>query len=121
MFDHMYLMLYNLLWTSLPPVAIGVLDQMAPDHVLESKPHLYIRGRKSRVYKPYSFWLNMLDAFYQSLIIFFISFGAYNDMDVGLWECGTTVITASLFVMCLHLAIETKSWVILLVKLKWNF
>ena len=122
MFDHMYLMLYNLLWTSLPPVAIGVLDQMAPDHVLESKPHLYIRGRKSRVYKPYSFWLNMLDAFYQSLIIFFISFGAYNDMDVGLWECGTTVITASLFVMCLHLAIETKSWVIFSSnRIFWNF
>ena len=56
MFDHMYLMLYNLLWTSLPPVAIGVLDQVAPDFLLESKPHLYIRGRKSRVYKTYSFW-----------------------------------------------------------------
>ena len=56
----------------------------------------------------------MLDAFYQSIVIFFISYGVYNDMDVGLWQCGTTVITASLFVMCLHLAIETKSWVRLL-------
>ena len=99
-------------------MSLGVLDQDAPDILLGAKPELYARGRESRVYKPYSFWLNMLDAFYQSLIIFFISFGAYNDMDVGLWECGTTVITASLFVMCLHLAIETKSWVILLVKSK---
>jgi len=88
------------------------LDQVAPDFLLESKPHLYIRGRKSRVYKPYSFWLNMLDAFYQSLVIFFISFGTYNGMNVGLWEFGTTIITASLFVMNFHLAIETKSWTI---------
>ena len=25
MMDHMYLMLYNLLWTSLPPVALGIV------------------------------------------------------------------------------------------------
>lgn len=54
----------------------------------------------------------MLDAFYQSLVIFFISFGTYNGMNVGLWEFGTTIITASLFVMNFHLAIETKSWTI---------
>lgn len=63
----------------------------------------------------------MLDAFYQSIVIFFISYGVYNDMDVGLWQCGTTVITASLFVMCLHLAIETKSWVRLLLSFYSTF
>merc|ERR1712223_966630 len=83
MFDSMYLMMYNLLWTSLPPMAIGVLDQDAPDFILGSKPKLYVRGRESHVYKPYSFWLNMLDALYQSMVIFFVSYGAYYNSDVG--------------------------------------
>jgi len=113
MFDHMYLMLYNLLWTSLAPMAIGVLDQDAPDCVLSAKPQLYSRGRSSLVYKPYSFWLNMLDALYQSFAIFFIAFGAYQGSDVGLWEFGTAVLTSSLCVMLIHLALETKSWTIM--------
>lgn len=90
----------------------GVLDQDAPDIVLESNPKLYARGRDSRVYKPYSFWLNMLDALYQSLVLFFISYGAYYNSDVGLYEFGTTLMTSCLCVMLLHQAVETKSWVI---------
>ena len=91
----------------------GVLDQDAPDIVLESNPKLYARGRDSRVYKPYSFWLNMLDALYQSLVLFFISYGAYYNSDVGLYEFGTTLMTSCLCVMLLHQAVETKSWVII--------
>ena len=90
----------------------GVLDQDAPDIVLESNPKLYARGRESRVYKPYSFWLNMLDALYQSLVLFFISYGSYYNSDVGLYEFGTTLMTSCLCVMLLHQAVETKSWVI---------
>ena len=53
----------------------------------------------------------MMDALYQSLVIFFIAYGAYLRIDVGLWEFGTTLITSSLCVMLLHQAVETKSWV----------
>jgi len=113
MFDSMYLMMYNLLWTSLPPMAIGVLDQDAPDILLESKPELYVRGRESRVYKPYSFWFNMMDALYQSVVIFFLSFGSYYNTHTGLWEFGTSLMTTCLCVMLLHQAVETKSWTII--------
>ena len=71
MIDQMYLMLYNLIFTSIPPMAIGVFDQDAPDKLLESKPHLYKQGRLGQVYRSHSFWLNMADAMYQSLVIFF--------------------------------------------------
>ena len=93
---------------------LGVLDQDAPDIVLESKPRLYVRGRESHVYKPYSFWLNMVDSLYQSLVIFFVSYGAYFNSDVGLWEFGTAIITSCLCTMLIHQAVETKSWVIFL-------
>ena len=90
---------------------LGVLDQDAPDILLESKPELYVRGRESRVYKPYSFWFNMMDALYQSVVIFFLSFGSYHNTDTGIWEFGTSLMTTCLCVMLLHQAVETKSWV----------
>lgn len=53
----------------------------------------------------------MLDALYQSLIIFFIAEAAYWDSDVGIWEFGTTITTSCLITMLIHGAIEIKSWV----------
>ena len=112
MIDQMYLMLYNLIFTSIPPMAIGVFDQDAPDKLLESKPHLYKQGRLGQVYRSHSFWLNMADAMYQSLVIFFFAVGAYSKSSVGIWEFGTTMCTQCLLVMSLHVAIEIKSWTI---------
>ena len=60
MIDQMYLMLFNLLFTSLPPVALGVFDRSAPASVLVNKPALYAAGRLSTAYKPHSFWVNDL-------------------------------------------------------------
>lgn len=45
MIDQMYLMLFNLLFTSLPPVAVGVFDRNAPADLLTSQPKLYSVGR----------------------------------------------------------------------------
>lgn len=61
-------------------------------------------------YKPYSFWLNMLDAVYQSLVIFFIAEAAYAGSSVDIWEFGTTITTSCLYTMLVHGAIEIKSW-----------
>lgn len=71
--DQMYLMLYNLLFTSLPPLTLGVYDQLAPAGVLLASPQLYGRGRLGLVYQPHSFWITMADALYQSIVIFFIT------------------------------------------------
>jgi len=112
MIDQMYLMLFNLLFTSLPPLAVGVFDRDAPADLLSSSPPLYSVGRLSTVYKPYSFWINMADALYQSLVVFFVAFGAFTESDIGLWEFGTMVCSQCVVVMLLQLGVETKSWTI---------
>lgn len=53
----------------------------------------------------------MLDAFYQSLVIFFVATAAYADTEVDMWEFGTTITTSCLITMLLHGAIEIRSWV----------
>ncbi|XP_022901722.2 phospholipid-transporting ATPase VD isoform X1 [Onthophagus taurus] len=113
MIDQMYLMLYNLLFTSLPPIAIGVYDQNAPEELLINEPYLYRRGRLGRAYKSHSFWLTLFDALYQSIAVFFICFCVYYDTDIGLFEFGTVLTTACMFVMLLHAGIEIRSWTII--------
>jgi len=112
MIDQMYLMLFNLFFTSLPPVAVGVFDRDAPADLLSSSPDLYAVGRLSTVYKPHSFWVNMADALYQSLVVFFVAFGAFNGSDMGLWEFGTLLCSQCILVMLIQLGVETKSWTI---------
>lgn len=53
----------------------------------------------------------MLDALYQSLVIFFVAKAAFWDSDVDVWVFGTTITSSCLFTMLLHCAIEIKSWV----------
>ncbi|KAJ9587010.1 hypothetical protein L9F63_019389, partial [Diploptera punctata] len=113
MIDQMYLMLFNLLFTSLPPLAIGVYDQDAREELLLARPNLYRQGRLGLVYKPHSFWITMADSLYQSIVIFFLTEGAYHDTNVGMWEFGTTVTTSCLIVMLFHVGIETRSWTII--------
>lgn len=113
MLDDMFLMLFNLLFSSLSPFAIGIYDQDAPEEILLAQPHLYRQGRLGRVYKPHSFWVTMADCLYQSLVVFFVARGAFNDSDVGLWQFGTTVTTCCMFIMLLQAAIEIRSWTII--------
>ncbi|XP_053539553.1 phospholipid-transporting ATPase VA isoform X2 [Ictalurus punctatus] len=65
---------------------------------------------KNAEYKPYMFWMNMIDAFYQSLICFFIPYFAYADSDVDLFSWGTPITTLALLTILLQLGIETKTW-----------
>ncbi|CAH0560353.1 unnamed protein product [Brassicogethes aeneus] len=113
MIDQMYLMLYNFLFTSLPPIVLGVYDKDAPSDLLRSKPYLYRAGRLGLVYRPYSFWLTMLDSVYQSLVIFYVCKVAYDDTEVDIFEFGTVCTTACMFVMLAHACIETRSWTII--------
>ena len=92
-------------------LSTGVLDQDVPDTLLDRLPHLYAHGRLSQVYKPYSFWLNMVDAMYQSLVIFYVAYGAFAGSDVGIWEFGTVICTECLVVNSLHLAVNIRAWV----------
>ncbi|KAJ8679281.1 hypothetical protein QAD02_015068 [Eretmocerus hayati] len=113
MIDQIYLMLYNLLFTSLPPLILGVYDQMAPANLLMESPSLYARGRLASVYQPHSFWVTMADALYQSIVIFFFTEAIYHDTEVDIWEFGSTITTTCIVVMLIHIGIEVRSWTII--------
>ncbi|KAK2717920.1 hypothetical protein QYM36_006646 [Artemia franciscana] len=110
MMDQLYLMFFNLFFTALPPMAMGILDQDAPAEVLTNNPRLYLYGRESRGYRMWHYWINTVDAVFQSLVIFFVAYLAYNNSKVDIWEFGTCVTTTCVFVMNFHIALDFKTW-----------
>ncbi|KAM4795955.1 phospholipid-transporting ATPase VA [Rhinophrynus dorsalis] len=110
MIDQWYLIFFNLLFSSIPQLVTGILDKDLPAEMLIATPQLYKSGPNMEEYKPHMFWRNMIDAFYQSLVCFFIPYFAFYDSDIDLFTWGTPIVTCALFTIMMHLGIETKTW-----------
>nr|BAC11299.1 unnamed protein product [Homo sapiens] len=117
MTDYWVLIFFNLLFTSAPPVIYGVLEKDVSAETLMQLPELYRSGQKSEAYLPHTFWITLLDAFYQSLVCFFVPYFTYQGSDTDIFAFGNPLNTAALFIVLLHLVIESKSltWIHLLV------
>uniref|UniRef100_A0A674EFB1 Phospholipid-transporting ATPase n=1 Tax=Salmo trutta TaxID=8032 RepID=A0A674EFB1_SALTR len=111
MIDQWYLIFFNLMFSAFPQLVTGTLDKDVSSETLQDLPQLYMNGQNSEEYKPYMFWMTMIDAFYQSLVCFFIPYCAYADSDVDLLSWGTPITTLALFTILIHLGLETKTWV----------
>uniref|UniRef100_A0A8C9TEB2 Phospholipid-transporting ATPase n=1 Tax=Scleropages formosus TaxID=113540 RepID=A0A8C9TEB2_SCLFO len=110
MIDQWFLIFFNLMFSAFPQLITGTLDKDVSAETLQDLPQLYMNGQNSEEYKPYMFWMNMIDAFFQSLVCFFIPYFAYADSDVDLFTWGTPITSLALFTILLHLGIETKTW-----------
>ena len=71
--DGVNLFMFNLAYTSLPIIVVGVADQDLRAEVLLKDKTLYNQGRLSQVYTRGDFWISMLEAFYQSLVVFLVA------------------------------------------------
>uniref|UniRef100_A0A8C8DLR5 Phospholipid-transporting ATPase n=1 Tax=Oryzias sinensis TaxID=183150 RepID=A0A8C8DLR5_9TELE len=111
MINSWVLILFNLLFTSVPPLIYGVLDQDTAADALEEHPELYQAARSSKVYVPSIFWITILDAFYQSCICFFIPYFALAGSDVDGLSFGSPINTSALFIILLHQVIESHTLV----------
>ncbi|QEU59569.1 Dnf1/Dnf2 [Kluyveromyces lactis] len=77
LFEYTYLTLFNLAFTSLPVIFLGILDQDVNDIVSMVVPQLYRVGILRSEWNQTKFWLYMFDAVYQSIICFFLPYLCY--------------------------------------------
>lgn len=56
LFDYTYILLYNLAFTSLPIIFMGILDQDVDDKVSLAVPQLYRRGIERKEWTQRKFW-----------------------------------------------------------------
>uniref|UniRef100_A0A8C3RFJ1 Phospholipid-transporting ATPase n=1 Tax=Cyanoderma ruficeps TaxID=181631 RepID=A0A8C3RFJ1_9PASS len=113
MVDYWQMIFFNLFFTSVPPLLFGVLDKDVSAETLLRLPELYKNGQNSEIYNLSTFIITMLDAFYQSLICFFVPYLTYKDSDIDVFSFGNPINTISLLTILLHQALEMKTWTVL--------
>lgn len=83
----MFISVYNLFYTSLPVLALGVFEQDVSDATSLQFPKLYAPGHTSQLFNKTEFIKSTLHGCFTSLVLFLIPYG----------ECvGTSLARASL-------------------------
>ena len=128
LFDDYIYASYNfvLAW---PVVSLGIFDRDVSDATLTAFPVLYSTGRERKEMNGSVLIKQLIQAFLDAIIIFFIPFGSFvavADVDsstgkgTGMWVFGTVVFScmvASMFVKC---ALLTASWTAASALLYWG-
>ncbi|KAK4212935.1 hypothetical protein QBC37DRAFT_183828 [Rhypophila decipiens] len=108
---------YNVFYTVLPPLALGILDQFVSARLLDRYPQLYSLGQKNTFFKIKVFAAWILTAAYHSLILyiggslFWPYDGVQRDgMPSGHWVWGTAMYSAVLLTVLGKAALVTNNW-----------
>lgn len=78
-FDEMFISVYNLFYTSLPVLALGVFEQDVSDATSLQFPKLYAPGHTSQLFNKTEFIKSTLHGCFTSLVLFLIPYGTYKD------------------------------------------
>ncbi|CEP18412.1 hypothetical protein [Parasitella parasitica] len=99
MFDYSLITLYNVVFTSLPIIFLGIWDQDVNAKLSLKYPQLYRMGLRNDKFKAWRFWLTLVDSIFQSVVCFFFPYmllvaGGIDPHGYdanGLYEIGTIV------------------------------
>ncbi|KAI8333988.1 hypothetical protein BC941DRAFT_400926 [Chlamydoabsidia padenii] len=124
MFDYALVTLYNLIFTSLPIIFLGIWDQDVNSDLSLLYPEMYRMGLRDDKFKTSRFWLTVLDSIFQSAVCYFFPYmllvaGAVepsgHDQN-GMYEIGTIIASYAVIVANLFVATSLYSftWIQLL-------
>lgn len=78
-FDPMFISVYNLFYTSLPVLALGIFEQDVSDHHSIEYPKLYTPGLQNALFNTNEFIKSVFHGIFSSLVLFLIPYGTYKD------------------------------------------
>lgn len=73
----MYISVYNLFYTSLPVLALGIFEQDVSDKHSIDYPKLYTPGLHNALFNTTEFIRSVMHGFFSSLVLFLIPYGKY--------------------------------------------
>lgn len=77
LFDPMFIALYNLFYTSMPVLALGIFDQDVSDVNSLNYPKLYVAGQRNLLFNKAEFIKSAFHGFITSCVIFSIPYGEF--------------------------------------------
>ncbi|NXR37590.1 AT8B2 ATPase, partial [Zosterops hypoxanthus] len=116
-YDQYFITLYNIVYTSLPVLAMGVFDQDVPEQRSMEYPKLYEPGQLNLLFNKREFFICIAQGIYTSILIFFIPYGVFTDAtrDDGAQladyqSFAVTVATSLVIVVSVQIALDTGFW-----------
>uniref|UniRef100_A0A7N8WQD4 Phospholipid-transporting ATPase n=1 Tax=Mastacembelus armatus TaxID=205130 RepID=A0A7N8WQD4_9TELE len=116
-YDQWFITLYNIVYTSLPVLGMGLFDQDVNDQNSLRYPSLYKPGQQNLLFNKNQFFLYTLQGLGTSFLVFFIPYGAFS---VIVKEDGSsfsdhqtfavTVATSLVIVVSVQIGLETHYW-----------
>ncbi|XP_069982480.1 probable phospholipid-transporting ATPase IM isoform X3 [Penaeus vannamei] len=117
LFDPMFISVYNLFYTSMPVLALGIFEQDVNAVNSIKFPRLYSPGLNNALFNKREFFRSALHGFLTSCVLFFIPFGAYyNGMDqdgrsmADQQTFGSVVATILVIVVTVQICLDTSYW-----------
>lgn len=109
---------YNVFFTVLPPLVLGVFDQFVSSRLLERYPQLYRLGQKGKFFSVGIFWGWIINGFYHSAVVFIGTMLVYRYGSVinmhgettDHWTWGVTVYTVSIVIVLGKASLVTNQW-----------
>ncbi|XP_047398194.1 probable phospholipid-transporting ATPase IM isoform X6 [Sciurus carolinensis] len=119
-YDPWFITLFNIVYTSLPVLAMGIFDQDVSDQNSMDCPQLYEPGQLNQLFNKRRFFICMAHGLYTSLALFFIPFGAFYNV-VGedgqhaadYQSFAVTMATSLVIVVSVQIALDTSYWTVI--------
>ncbi|XP_046552031.1 phospholipid-transporting ATPase ID-like [Haliotis rubra] len=117
LYDPYFISLYNLFYTSLPILVLGIFDQDVNEDYSIRYPKLYAPGLKDALFNKKTFMYSTLEGIITSLVLFFIPYGAFNfaigpdgKTEVDQQSFGCVVSSILVVAVNVRCALDTSYW-----------
>uniref|UniRef100_A0A8C7Q1P6 Phospholipid-transporting ATPase n=1 Tax=Oncorhynchus mykiss TaxID=8022 RepID=A0A8C7Q1P6_ONCMY len=116
-YEDWFITLYNVMYSSLPVLLVGLLDQDVNDKLSRKFPKLYLPGQQGALFNYKNFFISLFHGIFTSLVIFFIPYGAFlqtmgqNGEAPSDYQSLAVVMASSLiFTVNMQISLETSYW-----------
>ncbi|KAF3830512.1 hypothetical protein GH733_004331 [Mirounga leonina] len=119
-YDQWFITLFNIVYTSLPVLAMGIFDQDVSDQNSMDYPQLYEPGQLNLLFNKRKFFICMAHGIYTSLALFFIPYGAFYNVAgedgqhiADYQSFAVTMATSLVIVVSVQIALDTSYWTVI--------
>ncbi|KAF6739741.1 Phospholipid-transporting ATPase ID [Oryzias melastigma] len=118
-YDQYFITLYNIVYTSLPVLAMGMFDQDVPDQRSLEYPKLYEPGQLNLLFNKREFFICIAQGIYTSVVLFFVPYAVLLDATqsngvplADYQSFAVTTATALVIVVSVQIALDTGFWTV---------
>nr|XP_033802237.1 phospholipid-transporting ATPase IA isoform X2 [Geotrypetes seraphini] len=117
LFERWCIGLYNVMFTAMPPLTLGIFERSCRKENMLKYPELYKTSQNALDFNTKVFWVHCLNGLFHSVILFWFPLKAFqhdtvfgNGKTSDYLLLGNIVYTFVVITVCLKAGLETSSW-----------